>query len=100
MSRQFIQASYPGIKKNNPDLPILIREASGTPARAFVRLGMHTMTVLFSLSQLNAQYRIWRREGCGVREPLCERSRKTSVTVTHCVGSNGIIKTDKLILGI
>ncbi|GAA5944336.1 L51/S25/CI-B8 domain-containing protein [Sporobolomyces koalae] len=35
--RQFIQQSYPSIKKANPDLPILIREAHGTPARGFVR---------------------------------------------------------------
>lgn len=37
--RQFIQSSYPVMKKHNPDLPILIREASGTPARAFARFG-------------------------------------------------------------
>ncbi|GAA6064730.1 hypothetical protein JCM10212_000401 [Sporobolomyces blumeae] len=35
--RQFIKSSYPSIKKANPELPILIREAHGTPARGFVR---------------------------------------------------------------
>ncbi|BGP34725.1 hypothetical protein JCM10296v2_006547 [Rhodotorula toruloides] len=35
--RAFIRSSYPQIKSANPDLPILIREASGTPARGFVR---------------------------------------------------------------
>ncbi|GAA5825262.1 hypothetical protein JCM5353_005932 [Sporobolomyces roseus] len=35
--RQFIKSSYPHVKKANPDLPILIREAQGTPARAFAR---------------------------------------------------------------
>jgi len=35
--RQFIQSSYPTIKKANPDLPVLIREAAGTPARIFAR---------------------------------------------------------------
>ncbi|KAK4055430.1 hypothetical protein OIO90_003268 [Microbotryomycetes sp. JL221] len=35
--RAFIQSSYPHVKKANPDLPILIREALGTPARAFAR---------------------------------------------------------------
>jgi hypothetical protein len=37
--RAFIQSSYPLVKKANPDLPILIREALGTPARAFARFG-------------------------------------------------------------
>ncbi|KAI5479196.1 NADH dehydrogenase (ubiquinone) 1 alpha subcomplex subunit 2 [Pseudohyphozyma bogoriensis] len=35
--RAFIKSSYPSIKAANPTLPILIREAAGTPARAFVR---------------------------------------------------------------
>ncbi|KAF8901176.1 thioredoxin-like protein [Gymnopilus junonius] len=36
-TRQFIVSKYPDIKKHNPDLPVLIREATGTPARAFAR---------------------------------------------------------------
>ncbi|KAI6129336.1 NDUFA2, NADH ubiquinone oxidoreductase 10.5kD subunit [Pisolithus croceorrhizus] len=36
-TRQFVLANYPVMKKHNPDLPILIREASGTPARVFAR---------------------------------------------------------------
>ncbi|KIM24953.1 hypothetical protein M408DRAFT_331434 [Serendipita vermifera MAFF 305830] len=36
-TRHFILSSYPLIKKNNPDLPVMIREAKGTPARAFAR---------------------------------------------------------------
>ncbi|GAA5883125.1 hypothetical protein JCM16303_006104 [Sporobolomyces ruberrimus] len=35
--RQFIKSSYPAVKKANPDIPIMIREALGTPARGFVR---------------------------------------------------------------
>ncbi|PAV17692.1 NADH dehydrogenase alpha subcomplex subunit 2 [Pyrrhoderma noxium] len=35
--RQFIHATYPKLKQANPHLPILIREANGTPARAFAR---------------------------------------------------------------
>jgi len=35
--RQFIKGSYAAVKKANPDIPILIREAVGTPARAFAR---------------------------------------------------------------
>ena len=30
------------MKKHNPDLPILIRECVGTPARAFARFGQFT----------------------------------------------------------
>jgi len=37
--RQFVVSTYPTLKKHNPDLPILIREAQGTPARAFARFG-------------------------------------------------------------
>ncbi|CCA75570.1 probable nadh-ubiquinone oxidoreductase 10.5 kDa subunit [Serendipita indica DSM 11827] len=36
-TRHFVLSAYPLIKKNNPDLPVLIREAQGTPARAFAR---------------------------------------------------------------
>ncbi|POY75886.1 hypothetical protein BMF94_0969 [Rhodotorula taiwanensis] len=35
--RAFIKSAYPSVKSANPDLPILIREARGTPARGFVR---------------------------------------------------------------
>ncbi|KAG6376796.1 NDUFA2, NADH ubiquinone oxidoreductase 10.5kD subunit [Boletus reticuloceps] len=34
---QFIVSEYSFIKKHNPDLPVLIREATGTPARVFAR---------------------------------------------------------------
>ncbi|KAI9566138.1 NDUFA2, NADH ubiquinone oxidoreductase 10.5kD subunit [Boletus coccyginus] len=36
-TRQFVVSEYPLIKKHNPDLPVLIREATGTPARVFAR---------------------------------------------------------------
>ncbi|EGO19886.1 NDUFA2, NADH ubiquinone oxidoreductase 10.5kD subunit, partial [Serpula lacrymans var. lacrymans S7.9] len=36
-TRQFILSTYPTIKQHNPDLPVMIREASGTPARVFAR---------------------------------------------------------------
>jgi hypothetical protein len=36
---QFVVSEYPAIKKHNPDLPVLIREAAGTPARVFARFG-------------------------------------------------------------
>ena len=37
--RSFIQSAYPTIKRHNPDLPVLIREANGVPARIFARFG-------------------------------------------------------------
>ncbi|KZS87075.1 NADH dehydrogenase, alpha subcomplex, subunit 2 [Sistotremastrum niveocremeum HHB9708] len=36
-TRQFVINTYETLKKANPDLPIMIREAKGTPARAFAR---------------------------------------------------------------
>ncbi|KAJ2924050.1 hypothetical protein H1R20_g1598, partial [Candolleomyces eurysporus] len=36
-TRKFVLANYPVIKKHNQDLPVLIREAEGVPARAFAR---------------------------------------------------------------
>jgi len=36
-TREFIVNTYPALKKSNPDLPVLIREAKGTPARVFAR---------------------------------------------------------------
>ncbi|KAK7689604.1 hypothetical protein QCA50_007396 [Cerrena zonata] len=36
-TRQFVSSTYPTLKQHNPDLPILIREAKGTPARVFAR---------------------------------------------------------------
>ncbi|KAG9220020.1 hypothetical protein CCMSSC00406_0006933 [Pleurotus cornucopiae] len=40
-TRQFIISKYPVIKQHNPDLPVLIREATGTPARVFARFGAY-----------------------------------------------------------
>ncbi|KAF8066713.1 thioredoxin-like protein [Lyophyllum atratum] len=36
-TREFILSRYATIKQHNPDLPVMIREASGTPARVFAR---------------------------------------------------------------
>ncbi|KAF7730554.1 hypothetical protein EC973_001935 [Apophysomyces ossiformis] len=35
--REFITKNYTAIKKANPEIPILIREASGAEARVFAR---------------------------------------------------------------
>ena len=42
-TRQFIASKYPIIKKYNPDLPVLIREATGTTARVYARFGACTL---------------------------------------------------------
>ncbi|KAI6778940.1 NADH:ubiquinone oxidoreductase 10.5kD subunit [Emericellopsis cladophorae] len=35
--RSFLSRAYPTMKKNNPNVPILIREASGTIPKVFTR---------------------------------------------------------------
>jgi NADH dehydrogenase (ubiquinone) 1 alpha subcomplex subunit 2 len=37
--RSFLNRAYPTMKKNNPYVPILIREASGTQPTVFARYG-------------------------------------------------------------
>lgn len=37
-ARQFLASHYKSIKASNPNLPFLVREAQGVPARLFVRL--------------------------------------------------------------
>ncbi|KJA21772.1 hypothetical protein HYPSUDRAFT_139971 [Hypholoma sublateritium FD-334 SS-4] len=51
-TRAFIVSKYPVIKKHNPDLPVMIREATGTPARVFARfeLGVEKHVELDGLS--------------------------------------------------
>ncbi|WWD16860.1 hypothetical protein CI109_101292 [Kwoniella shandongensis] len=50
--RKFVQSSYPAIKAAHPDLKFLIREASNTAPRAFVRFerGVESETQLANLS--------------------------------------------------
>jgi hypothetical protein len=57
--REFILANYPVIKQHNQDLPVMIREAEGTPARVFARFGELEWTKpLISLT--SATCRTWR----------------------------------------
>ncbi|EIM84013.1 NADH dehydrogenase alpha subcomplex subunit 2 [Stereum hirsutum FP-91666 SS1] len=59
-TRQFIQTNYSTIKQHNPDLPILIREAKDTPARAFARyeLGVEKHVELDGLSSKDVESKI------------------------------------------
>jgi NADH dehydrogenase (ubiquinone) 1 alpha subcomplex subunit 2 len=36
-TRAFLKRAYPTMKKNNPSIPVLMREASGTEPRVFAR---------------------------------------------------------------
>jgi NADH dehydrogenase (ubiquinone) 1 alpha subcomplex subunit 2 len=38
-SRSFLLRAYPTMKKNNPSTPIMLREATGTIPKIFVRYG-------------------------------------------------------------
>lgn len=40
MHRNFLQRSYPTMKKHNPHTPILIREASGTEPTLYARYSL------------------------------------------------------------
>ncbi|KAI0066320.1 NADH dehydrogenase, alpha subcomplex, subunit 2 [Artomyces pyxidatus] len=59
-TRQFIKTTYPVLKQHNPDLPVLIREARGTPARAFARFerGVEKHVELEGLSSKDVEARI------------------------------------------
>lgn len=39
LARTFLNRAYPTMKKNNPQIPILIREASGTVPKVYARYG-------------------------------------------------------------
>ena len=87
LHRQFITSHYPTMKQANPDLPILIRQAQGTPARVFARFGAysasHSPLVLIGLPC---------REGAGKerggRGPVvCRRRVTDSTAVGHGVSA-------------
>ncbi|QPC69812.1 hypothetical protein HYE68_000564 [Fusarium pseudograminearum] len=50
--RSFITRSYPTMKRNNPNIPILIREAAGTQPKIFARYeqGVEKSQILEGLS--------------------------------------------------
>ncbi|KAG8848440.1 hypothetical protein FRB96_001226 [Tulasnella sp. 330] len=59
-TRQFVQSAYPYLKKHNPDLPVMIREAKGTPARVFARFesGVEKHVELDNLSSVDVQSKV------------------------------------------
>jgi hypothetical protein len=40
IDRSFLKRAYPTMKKNNPNIPILIREATGIEPKVWARYGM------------------------------------------------------------
>lgn len=40
LSRTFLTRAYPTMKKNNPNTPILLREAQGTLPKIYARYGL------------------------------------------------------------
>ncbi|KAK6503608.1 hypothetical protein TWF481_008621 [Arthrobotrys musiformis] len=58
--RSFITKSYPAMKKSNPEIPILIREAQGVSPRVFARyeLGKETQVALSDLSEAEIEAKI------------------------------------------
>ncbi|KAF3159778.1 hypothetical protein TWF106_000700 [Orbilia oligospora] len=55
--RSFISQSYPVMKKTNPEIPILIREAQGVPPRVFARYGQFfTPSILRKFDERTAEF--------------------------------------------
>jgi len=40
--RSFLTRAYPTMKKNNPTIPIMLRDAAGTPPKVYARYGTHS----------------------------------------------------------
>lgn len=53
-TREFVSKSYEAIKKANPRLPVLIREAAGAEPSLFVRTAPQGVEKRLSLANLNA----------------------------------------------
>ncbi|KAH8695231.1 NADH-ubiquinone oxidoreductase 105 kDa subunit [Talaromyces proteolyticus] len=59
-TRSFLNRAYPTMKKNNPYVPILIREASGTEPRVFARyeLGKEKQELLSGLTDKEIEEKV------------------------------------------
>ncbi|KAH8907776.1 NADH dehydrogenase, alpha subcomplex, subunit 2 [Coniochaeta sp. PMI_546] len=40
-TRSFLTRAYPTMKKNNPTIPIMLRDAAGTAPKVYARYGTH-----------------------------------------------------------
>ncbi|KAI3493272.1 hypothetical protein L1887_42113 [Cichorium endivia] len=95
-ARKFLESNYKPIKQSNPDVPFLVREASGTPARAFARFerGVEKRVELDGLSSADVEKKIGE-----LLSSACEwRDGQYPTTLTHklagcCVAkSNGSLR--------
>ncbi|GAB1204635.1 hypothetical protein APSETT445_003297 [Aspergillus pseudonomiae] len=59
-NRTFLQRAYPTMKKHNPHVPILIREASGTLPKVYARyaFGKETLEPLNGLSDAQIEEKL------------------------------------------
>ncbi|KAI5286691.1 hypothetical protein KEM54_006586 [Ascosphaera aggregata] len=59
-TRQFLKRAYPTMKKNNPYIPVLVREAFDTKPRVFARyeLGKEKQESLLGLSQQEIEQKV------------------------------------------
>lgn len=61
--RSFLTRAYPIMKKNNPTIPILLREAQGTLPRIYARYGPSNVFDMMLWNQLTDNgCRVWKRE--------------------------------------
>ncbi|KAK2765024.1 hypothetical protein FQN54_008723 [Arachnomyces sp. PD_36] len=58
--RTFLQRAYPTMKKNNPHVPIMMREATGTEPRIFTRyeFGKEKQELLSGLTDKEIEQRV------------------------------------------
>jgi hypothetical protein len=83
--RSFLSRAYPTMKKNNPNTPIMLREAAGTQPRVYARYGtpLRSLAPSFLLpglafhvelehwnSMLTLNYRIWERKERVISRPI------------------------------
>ncbi|KAJ9210816.1 hypothetical protein DTO166G4_7587 [Paecilomyces variotii] len=59
-TRSFLKRAYPTMKKNNPYIPILMREAAGTEPRVYARyaLGKEKFELLNGLSDKEIEEKV------------------------------------------
>ncbi|PWN53309.1 putative nadh-ubiquinone oxidoreductase 10.5 kda subunit [Violaceomyces palustris] len=59
-ARKFLETNYKSIKQSNPDLPFLVRESRGTPARIFARFerGVEKQVELDGLSSSDVERKV------------------------------------------
>lgn len=81
--RDFIKNHYVQVKKDNPKVPILIRECNGTQPKLFARYGEYWHPTVL--------YLIFNRLKCIFGFTLAEMGRESSVALTN-VAAKEVLK--------